>query len=281
MVKPEVGAKPIVKWVGGKARLLPTLFPLMPEDKSDYVEPFAGGLAVLFAVSPQVAHVNDNNSELVNLYEVVRDDPNGLVAALKAHKAKDSEEHFYEVRALDRDAAKFAGLSSVERAARFVYLNKTAYNGLWRVNSQGQMNAPYGRYKRPAIVNEEGIRAVHAFFAGRGVSFTTGDFADTLPHVKRGTFVYLDPPYDPISKTAAYTGYTASGFGRADQERLRAYCDQLDKRGARFMLSNADTPFINDLYAGYRIEKVVAPRAISCKGDGRKAVSEVVVMNYA
>lgn len=274
-------AKPIIKWVGGKARLMPTLLPLMPEEKSDYVEPFAGGLAVLFAVAPQTAHVNDNNQELVNLYEVVRDNPEGLLAALRGHKEADNEEHFYEVRAIDRDPCAFSSLSPVERAARFVYLNKTAYNGLWRVNSQGQMNAPYGRYKRPAIVNEDGIRAASAFFSGRDVTFTTGDFSDTISYVKRGTFVYLDPPYDPISKTAAYTGYTSGGFGRADQERLRNYCDELDRLGASFMLSNADTEFINDLYDGYHIVKVRAPRAISCKGDGRKAVSEVVVMNYA
>lgn len=274
-------AKPIIKWAGGKARLLPTLLPMMPEDTSDYVEPFAGGLAVLFAIAPQTAHINDNNPELVNLYEVVRDAPAALVEALGRHAKDNSESHFYDVRALDRDAETFEALSRVERAARFVYLNKTAYNGLWRVNSKGQMNAPYGRYKRPAIVNADGIRAAHEFFADRDVVFTTGDFADTLPHIKCGTFVYLDPPYDPISKTAAYTGYTPGGFGREDQERLRDYCDELNERGASFMLSNADTEFINCLYHGYHIVKVKAPRAISCKSDGRKAVSEVVVTNYA
>ena len=273
--------KPIVKWVGGKSRLLPTLRPMMPSDVSDYVEAFAGGLAVLFALEPKVAWINDNNSELVNLYEVVRDSPDELIQALEAHKQEDSKSHFYEVRGLDRDVSAFAGLSAVERAARFVYLNKTAYNGLWRVNRHGQMNAPYGRYKRPAIVNERGIRAVSAFFADRSVTFTTGDFTVTLDNVRPGSFVYLDPPYDPISETAAYTGYTPCGFGRVDQERLRAYCDEITSRGASFMLSNSDTPFINELYDGYRIEKVKAPRAISCKGDGRKAVTEVVVMNYA
>lgn len=261
--------------------MLPTLRPMMPSDIHDYVEPFAGGLAVLFSFAPEAAHVNDSNPELINLYEVVRDAPDELLRILEQHKAADSEEHFYAIRGLDRDAATFASLSEVGRAARFVYLNKTAYNGLWRVNAAGQMNAPYGKYKRPAIVNAKGIRAAHDFFQMHSVTFSYGDFSKTLECVRPGAFVYLDPPYDPISETAAYTGYTSGGFGRADQERLREFCDDVTRCGAKFMLSNSDTPFINELYGDYHIAKVKAPRAISCKGTGRKAVSEVVVTNYA
>jgi DNA adenine methylase len=142
------------------------------------------------------------------------------------------------------------------------------------------MNAPYGRYAHPAILDEDSIRALHDFFAKRDVSFSTGDFESTLSHVRDGVFVYLDPPYDSMKGTVSYTGYTSGGFDRTDQERLRRYCDKLDSLGAIFMLSNADTDFINELYDGYRIVRVKAPRAISCKGDGRKSVSEVVVTNY-
>lgn len=272
--------KPIVKWAGGKSRLLPTLLPMMPADVTDYVEPFAGGLSVLFGLTPLVAHVNDANHELINLYEVVRDDVDGLLVALSEHAAANSEEHYYAVRALDRDVAAFAALSRVERAARFLYLNKTAYNGLWRVNSRGQMNAPYGRYANPSLADESVMRAVSSFFRSHDITFTSGDFVDTLQFVQAGTFVYLDPPYAQSSKAASYTGYVAGGFGIDDQTRLAEWFRAADDRGAFVMLSNSDTKLVRELYDGYFVTEVTAPRAISCKGDGRQPVTELVVMNY-
>lgn len=269
--------KPILKWVGGKRQLLPKLLPLVPEFEF-YCEPFLGGGAMLFALQPEKAIVNDFNAELVNVYEVVRDDVESLIANLELHE--NTKEHFYEVRGKDRDKQAYSELTKVERASRIVYLNKTCYNGLYRVNSAGQLNAPFGSYKNPNIVNADGLRSVSEYFNKADVSIMQGSYIDALSDLPKGSFVYLDPPYDPVSDTAAFTGYTAGGFSKKDQVRLRECCDELDSRGIKFMLSNSATDFILDQYSGYHIETVKAARAINSNGAKRGAVDEVVVMNY-
>lgn len=269
---------PVVKWVGGKRQLLEDLTPLFPKRVMSYCEPFFGGGAVLFKLQPDTAWVNDINSELIRMYEVIRDDVEELIRALGEHP--NEEEHFYRVRDWDRDKEKYGNLSKVQKAARVIYLNKTCYNGLFRVNNAGEFNTPFGHYKNPNIVNEHTLRAVSAYFQRAQITFSSTDYAEVLAGVAKGTFVYLDPPYDPVSSTANFTGYAKGGFDRAEQIRLRECCDELDRRGIKFMLSNSATEFIKEQYGAYLITIVKAKRAINSNAAKRGQIDEVVVRNY-
>ena len=269
---------PVVKWVGGKRQLLSVLTPLLPRKITTYCEPFLGGGALLFSRQPQIAVVNDINYELILMYEVIRDDVEGLIIELGKYKNESS--YYYEIRDLDRDKGKFLSLSRIERAARIIYLNKTCYNGLYRVNNAGEFNSPFGSYRSPNIVNAPTLRAVHQYFQQASIVFTSGDYAGALSDLGKGAFVYLDPPYDPISNTSNFTGYSRSGFSRDDQVRLRECCDELHRRGIKFMLSNSATDFIMELYSAYDISIVQAKRAINSNASGRGGVDEVVVRNY-
>lgn len=269
---------PVVKWVGGKRQLLELLGPLFPKRVTSYCEPFVGGGAVLFRLQPKEAVVNDINGELISMYEVIRDNVEGLIAELEGHI--NEPEHFYAVRNWDRDHEYYAGLTNVQRAARIIYLNKTCYNGLFRVNNAGEFNSPFGHYVNPNIVNAPVLRAVSAYFSSNKITFTSQDYAAVLEAVPKGTFVYLDPPYDPVSNTSNFTGYSRGGFNRDEQIRLRQCCDALDKRGIRFMLSNSATEFIQEQYASYNITVVQAKRAVNSNARRRGEVDEVVVRNY-
>ena len=271
--------KPLVKWAGGKRQLLPHIHAALPaEAPRRFYEPFIGGGAVLFSLEPARARVNDLNGELINLYEVVRDGVDELIAELAGYP--NETEFFYALRAADRDARRFAALSPVERAARTLYLNRTCYNGLYRVNAAGQFNAPFGRYKNPTICDEGTLRAVHRYFADNDVAFSQGDFAAAVAEAREGDFVYFDPPYDPVNVTSSFTGYQKAGFDRAEQERLKEVCDDLDRRGVKFLLSNSATDFIRELYADYEVGIVGATRAINSVGSRRGKVDEVLVRNY-
>jgi DNA adenine methylase len=269
---------PVVKWVGGKRQLLPVLTPLLPERFTTYCEPFLGGGAMLFLRQPQRAIINDINNELIQMYEVIRDDVESLI--LELEKYKNESDYFYMVRDWDRDKQKYNSLSKVQKASRIIYLNKTCYNGLFRVNNAGEFNTPFGNYKNPNIVNAATLRAVSQYFQKADITISCRDYADVLADVPRGTFVYLDPPYDPVSDTANFTGYARGGFGREDQIRLRECCDELDRRGIKFMLSNSSTDFIREQYAAYNITTVQAKRAINSDATRRGQVDEVVVRNY-
>lgn len=269
---------PVVKWVGGKRQLLPTLTPLLPERFTTYCEPFLGGGAMLFWRQPQRAIVNDVNSDLIQMYEVIRDNVEDLILELEKHKNEST--HFYEVRDWDRNKEKYGKLSNIEKAARIIYLNKTCYNGLFRVNNAGEFNTPFGNYKNPNIVNAPTLRAVSAYFQKAEMTFSCRDYADVLAEIPRTTFVYLDPPYDPVSDTANFTGYSRGGFCRDDQIRLRECCDDLTQRGIKFMLSNSATDFIKEQYEAYHITIVKAKRAVNSDAAGRGQVDEVVVRNY-
>lgn len=269
---------PVLKWVGGKRQLLETFLPLLPARITSYCEPFVGGGALLFHLQPETAYVNDINENLILVYTVIRDNVEELIQELK--KYRNEKDFFYSVRNWDRDREKYDSLSEVERAARILYLNKTCYNGLYRVNSAGEFNSPFGSYRNPNIVNEPVLRAVSAYFNAAAVYFSCMDYAEVLAQVKRGTFVYLDPPYDPVSVTSSFTGYAKSGFTRDDQIRLRTCCDDLSRRGIQFTLSNSATPFIMDQYAAYRITVVRARRAVNSVAGRRGDVDEVVVRNY-
>lgn len=270
--------KPLVKWAGGKRQLLPQIHNALPgEGYGRFFEPFLGGGAVLFSLRPERATVNDLNSELINLYSVVRDDVDGLIELLQSYPF--DEDFFYELRALDR-SDDYAKLTDVERAARMLYLNRTCYNGLYRVNAAGQLNAPWGRYKNPTICDVPTLRGVSAYLSDNQVEFHNGDYAAILKEAKEGDFVYFDPPYDPVNETSNFTGYAAGGFNRSEQERLKHECDLLNARGVKFMLSNSATDFIKDLYAEYTIDIVGATRAINSKASKRGKVDEVLVRNY-
>ena len=259
--------------------MLPALQSLLPQgwQASTYCEPFLGGGALLWALQPEQAVVGDLNAELMNMYHVVRDTPHELVEHLAQHR--NTSEYFYQLRMQDREP-EFALRTPLERASRFIYLNKTCYNGLFRVNNAGEFNSPYGRYKHPNIVNRENILAVSDYLNRAKVTLVHEDYQTVLEHLPDTAFVYLDPPYHPISDTSSFTGYVQGGWKAGDQERLRDACRDLNRRGVRFMQSNSDTPLIRELYAEFELTTVQAVRAVNSKGSGRGAVSELIIRNY-
>lgn len=269
---------PILKWVGGKRQLLSEIIPLIDESCDNYVEPFIGGGAVLFRLQPKKAIINDYNTELINVYRTVRDDLDGLVALLKEHEKYNSSDYYYEVRALDR-TPDFDKMSNLEKAARIIYLNKTCYNGLYRVNSLGQFNSPYGKYKNPNIVNEVVLRAISKYLNRNEISIRSGDYKDVLNDIEKNTFVYLDPPYMPISSSSSFTGYTEDGFGYDKQVELKEECDKLNSKGVHFLQSNSDCEEIRELYKAYRIKVVKAKRAINSDAKKRGQINEVLIYN--
>lgn len=268
--------KPIVKWAGGKRQLLEQLSPYIPLSCL-YVEPFVGGGAVWLHAHPQHAIINDSNPELINVYKVVRDSPDELIALLREHEAADSSKHFYEVRSWDRDSATFSKLSNVERAARTIYLNKTCYNGLFRVNSAGQFNASYNRYKHSTIVNEPDICVLSAYLRENDIDIRCGDYANVLKNLPNNAYVYLDPPYMPVSETASFTGYTSDGFDYKEQVRLRDWCARLRAKGIPFIESNSDTPAVRELYKDFIIRTISARRSINLHSGKRGLVNEVLI----
>lgn len=278
MVKKNVLVSPVLKWVGGKRQLLDTLLPLIPKGYRTYCEPFLGGGALFFKLQPQVAFVNDVNVDLMNVYEVIRDDVVGLIRILETHE--NTSAHFYEVRDWDRDKERYVKLSKVERAARTIYLNKTCFNGLFRVNNAGEFNSPFGNYRNPNIVNAPVLKALNTYFNSTNITFSSGDYKEVLDKLPSNSFVYFDPPYDPVSNTSNFTGYTKGGFNRDKQVRLRECCDDLNRRGIKFMLSNSATDFIKEQYSSYNITVVKAKRNVNSIASKRGDVEEVVVRNY-
>jgi DNA adenine methylase len=273
---------PFLKWAGGKRQLLPEIRKYIPNRFNTYYEPFVGAGAVLFDLQPKNAVINDINKELVNVYQVIKKNIDELIVELKRHENGNYSEYFYTIRDLDRDKETYDQLSSVEKAARMIYLNKTCFNGLFRVNSQGQFNVPFGRYKNPQIVNESVLRAVHDYLSTSEVNIINDDFTKAVADAKEGDFIYFDPPYDPVSDTSSFTGYSLDGFNKNDQLRLRDLCVELDKRNCKFLLSNSSTDFIREIYEekGFHVVKVSASRNINSVASKRGKIDEVLVMNY-
>ena len=274
--------QPFLKWAGGKRQLLKEITKYTPQKLTGtYYEPFLGGGAVLFYLQPKKAIVNDFNTELINAYEVVRENVDELIQDLKTHK--NTSDYFYSIRSLDR-SPDYKNLSKIQRASRLIYLNKTCYNGLFRVNSNNEFNTPFGNYKNPNIVNEPVLRAVSNYLNSADITFLNGDFEVAVKGIRKGAFVYFDPPYMPISSSSSFTGYTLDGFNQADQKRLRDLCIRLKERGIKFLLSNSTAPYILDLYNDeehFIIEYVGAKRAINSVGKSRGEIKEVLVRsNY-
>jgi DNA adenine methylase len=271
--------QPFLKWAGGKRQLVPEIRKYIPKKFKLYFEPFVGAGAVLFDLQPQAALINDANEELVNCYRVIKEDPEGLISHARRHR--NTKEYFYRLRSLDR-TPEFKSLLALERASRIIFLNKTCYNGLFRVNSQGQFNVPFGKYANPVIVDEIVIRAVSRFFNEAHVEISNEDFEVALSGAGRGDFVYLDPPYDPLSDTSSFTGYNLNNFGRDEQRRLQRVCDELTQRGCKVLLSNSATDFIRELYSDpnlYTIVEVEANRNINSVGSSRGKISELLIFN--
>jgi len=277
-MKKNILVAPVVKWVGGKRQLIKELKGFLPSKISSYCEPFVGGGALLFELQPSRVCINDINHELVQMYEVIHDSVEELIEELKRHP--NISEHFYNVRDWDRNRKEYEKLDKIKKAARIIYLNKTCYNGLFRVNSFGEFNTPFGHYKNPNIVNESGLRAVNLYFNKAKIEFYSDDYEKVLKKIRKSTFVYLDPPYDPISDTSNFTGYSKGGFDKNEQVRLKNCCDFLNSKGIKFMLSNSETDFIRELYSSYNISIVKAKRSINSNGNGRGEINEVVVRNY-
>lgn len=276
--------QPFLKWAGGKRQLLPEIRKYIPKYFTNYYEPFIGAGAVLFDLKPHNATINDVNAELINVYNVIRTDVDNLVHDLQKHQ--NNQEYFYEIRALDRTEA-YRHLSPLQRASRLIYLNKTCYNGLFRVNSKGQFNVPFGKYKNPSIVNEGVLRAVSDYLNNNHVTILNEDFEEAVRNAGEGDLVYFDPPYDPVSETSSFTSYSNEGFTRDDQTRLRDLYLELHKRGSYVLLSNSDTPFINEIYQELHtsnpeicIKKVQASRSINSQGAKRGKINEVLVVNF-
>jgi DNA adenine methylase len=267
-------ASPIVKWVGGKTRLLPEIAARMPRTYGRYFEPFAGGAAVFFSMSPRAATISDRNADLVATYRTVATDVEGVIRRLAIHRDAHDEKHYYTTRARWND--KDVAWSPLDRAAAFIYLNRTCYNGLYRVNRSGGFNVPMGRYKNPPICDAPGLRAASAALAR--ATELCGDYRAAVADARPGDLVYFDPPYDPLTPTANFVSYTADAFGPDDQRALATLAHELAERGVGVVLSNSDTPFVRSLYRGLRIDRVRCARAINCNAEKRGDVDEVLVL---
>lgn len=268
-------ARPFIKWVGGKTQLLPELTKRFPKKIGRYFEPFIGGGALFFSVQPSVAYISDINPELINAYQIVRDDVETLITDLKKHMYE--EKYYYKIRDLDR-SSDYVNLSPVEKASRIIFLNKSCYNGLYRVNSKGQFNTPFGRYTNPTILDSVNLRACSKSL--RNVTIKLAEFDAFEQEITTNDFVYFDPPYVPLSTTAYFTSYSSEGFGIEMQQSLFELCRRLDLRGIRFMLSNSSATFVKELYKQFKIDLVGASRAINSKGSKRGQIDEVIVTNY-
>jgi DNA adenine methylase len=275
--------KPYLKWAGGKRQLLPEIKTQLPKDFETlrYFEPFIGAGAMFFDQQPERAVINDNNKDLIQTYLVIKNHINELIEALTAHKEQHNKEYYYQVREQDREA--YAALTDVQKAARLIYLNKTCYNGLYRVNSHGFFNVPYGRYKHPAICDGSVLMAINGYFNRKNVDveILDGDFAAAVEKAGRGSFVYFDPPYHSPDKKK-FTEYQSGGFDNEEQKRLRDVFAERTRAGAKCLLSNSDTPFIRDLYNDNQFEiiPVKAKRAINSVAMERGEVNEVLIKNW-
>ncbi|WP_457679710.1 DNA adenine methylase [Thermovibrio sp.] len=274
LLKVNLKPKPFVKWAGGKRQLLKHLLFFSPKRFNRYFEPFVGGGALFFSLMPSKAVISDLNCELINAYLVIKERVEELIESLRKHRNEES--YYYEVRSLNPNE-----LSPVERASRFIFLNKTCFNGLYRENSKGKFNVPFGRYKRPNICDEENLRAVSAFLNSIEVEILSASYKEVCKLPQRGDFVYLDPPYIPTSKTSSFTSYTGKGFDEREHLELSRVFRELSNRGCFVMLSNADHPLIRELYKDFKVVELTANRSINSKGSRRKRSGrEFLIMNY-
>ena len=275
-----IKAKPFVKWAGGKRQILDKLKKLVPEDFNTYYEPFVGGGALLFDLAPKNAVINDSNEELINVFNVLCNDKkySKMCRYLNKFERKHDEEFYYEIRNIDRNKKKFNKLNDSKRAARTIYLNKSCFNGLYRVNSKGEFNVPFGKKTKVNTYDGENLLNVHSYLTLNNISILCTDFEDAVSTAKEGDFVYFDPPYD--SDTSTFNSYTEDGFNKDEQRRLAKVFKELDKKGVKVMLSNHNTILIKELYKDYNFHIIEAKRSINSNGKKRGKVEEVIITNY-
>jgi len=283
MTKNNPLIKPYLKWAGGKRQLLADIVKYLPQNINSYTyyEPFLGAGALFFELQPQKAVINDFNEQLILSYNVIKDEVDELVVLLKEYQNKNIEEYYYEIRNMDRNTEIFNKLTNVEKTARLIFLNKTCFNGLYRVNSQGLFNVPYGKYKNPAICEEIVLRQISSYLNDKDIKILNNDFEYAVSTADKKSFVYFDPPYHSPDKTN-FTGYQAGGFDDDKQERLRNVMIKMTNRGVKCLLSNSDTEYIRELYKHEQFEviSVQAKRAINSDSAGRGVVNEVLIKNW-
>ena len=272
--------KPFVKWAGGKRQIIDKLMMYAPYEYDTYYEPFVGGGALLFELSPKKAVINDYNDELMNVFRCIKDENKfmKMCSELNHHEANHSEEYYYEIRNKDRDKTKFSKITDYKRAARTIYLNKACFNGLYRVNSKNEFNVPFNRKKQVNTYDGQNLGIIHSYLNFNDIIILNVDFEEAVKNAKKGDFIYFDPPYD--SETSTFNSYTENGFGKEEQIRLSKVFKELDERGCYVMLSNHNTTLINELYKGYYIHLIEAKRNINANGRKRGKVEEVIITNY-
>lgn len=274
--------QPFIKWVGGKRGLIEQILPLFPKEFNNYFEPFVGGGAIFFELysrgllKNKKAYLSDINKELINAYLVVKENPSTLIENLKKYKNEHSKEFYYKIRELDR-IKEYENLSNLDKATRFIYLNKTCFNGLYRVNKKGYFNTPIGSYKNPNIVDRDVI--LRASEALQNATIKHQAFKEVLKEAKKDDLVYFDPPYYPLNKTSNFTSYDSNCFLEDEQKKLLVVFDKLSKKGVKVVKSNSDTNFIKELYKNYDILTVNANRFINSKSSGRGKINEVLIRN--
>ena len=275
-----IKAKPFVKWAGGKRQILDKLKKLVPEDFNTYYEPFVGGGALLFDLAPENAIINDSNEELINVFNILCNEKkySKMCRYLNKFERKHDEEFYYEIRNIDRNKKKFNKLNDSKRAARTIYLNKSCFNGLYRVNSKGEFNVPFGKKTKVNTYDGENLLNVHSYLTLNNISILCTDFEDAVSTAKEGDFVYFDPPYD--SDTSTFNSYTEDGFNKDEQRRLAKVFKELDEKGVKVMLSNHNTILIKELYKDYNFYVIEAKRSINSNGKKRGKVEEVIITNY-
>ena len=274
-----IKGKPFVKWAGGKRQIIDKLKQYIPSNYNCYYEPFVGGGALFFELAPKVAVINDSNKELMNVYKVLCDHEKytKMCKVLNGYEANHSEEFYYEVRNMDKEK-NFNRLSDYKKAARTLYLNKSCFNGLYRVNSKGQFNVPFNKNKKVNTYDGENLLTIHMHLNMNDITIENVDFEECVKTAKKGDFVYFDPPYD--SDTSTFNSYTEEGFAKEEQRRLAKVFKELDDRGVYVMLSNHNTILINELYKDYNIHIIEAKRSINSKGNKRGNVEELIITNY-
>jgi DNA adenine methylase len=268
----ETSPRPFLKWAGGKSRLIQQYLPYFPKSYKNYYEPFLGGGAVFFYLQPKTATLTDINAELINTYCCVRDCVEELISLLREHKNRHNKDYYYSVR-------NDSGGTDIEKAARLIYLNKTCFNGLYRVNSQGKFNVPLGRYENPNICPDVLLRTASEALSTSKIKHT--NFIDVLNYATNSDdFIYFDPPYYPVSETSYFTAYSSYRFAKEQQVELKDVFEKLAERGVKVMLSNSDCEFIRNLYNSFNIHTISASRAINSNAKKRGKITELLVTSY-
>ena len=275
-----IKGKPFVKWAGGKRQIIDKLLKYAPEEFDTYYEPFVGGGAFLFELSPKNAVINDYNKELMNVYECIKDSDkfDKMCKELNNHEANHSEEYYYKIRNLDRDKNKFNKLADYKRAARTIYLNKACFNGLYRVNSKNEFNVPFGKKSKVNTYEGQNLGIICGYLNYNNIKLLSTDFEEAVKDAKKGDFIYFDPPYD--SDTSTFNSYTEDGFGKEEQKRLAGVYKKLADKGCYVMHSNHNTKLVNELYKEFNINVIEAKRNINSNGAKRGKVEEVIITNY-